>query len=82
MTLKQKISIHAAPKIGETLKLVLPRNIQLPFESRKVFLPLKNGIGRRKPIEGFESENEYAFSMAGDYARHGETAIAGDSHGG
>jgi hypothetical protein len=65
VTLKQKVGIHAAPKIDATVELTLPRNIQLPFENRKVFLPLKNGIGRRKTIQGFESENEYVYPMAG-----------------
>ncbi len=65
VTLKQQVGIHAAPKISAAVQLLLPRNIQLPFESRKVFLPLKNGIGRRKSIQGFESENEYLYSMAG-----------------
>ncbi|MGA3323723.1 MAG: hypothetical protein ABSF45_04570 [Terriglobia bacterium] len=65
VTLKQKLGIHAAPKIDATVELTLPRNIQLPFENRKVFLPLKNGIGRQKTIQGFESENEYVYPMAG-----------------
>jgi hypothetical protein len=65
VTLKQKVGIHAAPKINATVELTLPRNIQLPYESRRVFLPLKNGIGRQKTIQGFESENEYVYPMAG-----------------
>ena len=65
VTLKQKVGIRAAPKIDATVELTLPRNIQLPFENRKVFLPLKNGIGRQKTIQGFESENEYVYPMAG-----------------
>ena len=67
VALKQKVGIQAPTKINEGVKLVLPRNLQLPFENRKVFLPLKNGIGRRKPILGFESENEYVYVMAGGY---------------
>jgi hypothetical protein len=66
VTLKQKVGIHAAPRIDANLELTLPRNIQLPFENRKVFLPLKNGIGRQKTIQGFESENEYVYPMAGE----------------
>jgi hypothetical protein len=65
VTLRQKVGIHATPKIDVTVELTLPRNIQLPSENRKVFLPLKNGIGRHKTIQGFESENEYVYPMAG-----------------
>ena len=65
ITLKQTVGLHASPKIGFTVELTLPRNIQLPSENRKVFVPLKNGIGRHKPIEGYESENEYVYPMAG-----------------
>ena len=71
VTLKQKVGIQAAPKIDATVELTLPQNLQLPFENRKVFLPLKNGIGRRKPIQGFESENEYVYPMAGGTSRWG-----------
>jgi hypothetical protein len=67
VTLEQKVGIEAARKINDGVTLVLPRNLQLPFENRRAFLPLKNGIGRRKPILGFESENEYVYSMAGGY---------------
>jgi hypothetical protein len=65
VTLKQSVGIYAHPKIDATVELTLPRNIQLPFDNRKVFLPLKNGIGRRKTVQGFESENEYVYPMAG-----------------
>ena len=65
VTLKQTVGLHASPKIGFTVELTLPRNVQLPAENRKVFVPLKNGIGRHKPIEGYESENEYVYPMAG-----------------
>lgn len=65
--LKQKIGIEAAKKINEGVTLAVPQNLQLPFENRRVFLPMKNGIGRRKPILGYESENEYLYSMAGGY---------------
>ncbi len=67
VTLKQKVGIQAPKKIRENVKLLLPCNIQLPSENRKVFLPLKNGIGRRKRILGYESENEYVYAMAGTY---------------
>jgi len=72
VTLRQKVGIEAKRKITESVKLILPRNLQLPYEYRKVFLPMKNGIGRRKPILGYESENEYVYAMAGSYERMGK----------
>jgi hypothetical protein len=75
VTLRQKVRIHAAPKIDGPVVLTLPRNIQLPSENRKVFLPLKNGIGRRKTIQGFESENEYVYPMAGGTRQMGKPQL-------
>ena len=75
VTLKQKVGIEAARKINDGVTLVLPRNVQLPFENRRVFLPLRNGIGRRKPILGFESENEYVYAMAGEYKAMGKPQL-------
>lgn len=72
VTLKQKVGIQAARTIKQSVQLILPRNLQLPYENRKVFLPMKNGIGRRKPILGYESENEYVYAMAGSYAAMGK----------
>jgi hypothetical protein len=73
--LRQKIGIEAANKINDSVMLALPQNFQLPFENRKVFLPMKNGIGRRKPILGYESENEYVYSMAGGYEAMGKPQL-------
>jgi len=72
VTLTQKVGIEAPKKIAESVKLILPRNLQLPDERRKVFLPLKNGIGRHKEILGYESENEYVYAMAGSYEAMGK----------
>ncbi len=72
VALKQKVGIEAAKKIHEGVTVTLPQNLQLPFENRKVFVPLKNGIGRRKPILGYESENEYVYPMAGGYESMGK----------
>ena len=82
VALKQKVGIEAAKKINEGVTLALPRNLQLPFENRKVFVPLKNGIGRRKPILGYESENEYVYSDGGGIRVDGEAAIPGDPDAG
>src|ERR1017187_823320 len=70
--LKQKVGIEAPKKINEGVTLTLPQNVQLPLANRKVFLPLKNGIGRRKPILGYECENEYVYAMAGGYETMGK----------
>jgi len=75
VALKQKVGTQASTKIHDGVKLMVPQNIQLPFERRKVFLPLKNGIGRRKPILGFESENEYVYVMAGGYEAMGKPQL-------
>jgi hypothetical protein len=75
VTLKQKVGIEAARKMGESVKLILPRNVQLPYQGRQVFLPLKNGIGRRKQILGYESENEYVYAMAGSYEAMGKPQL-------
>ncbi len=75
VALKQRVVIEAARKITEDVMLVLPRNLQLPFENRKVFLPLKNGIGRRKPVLGFESENMYAYVMGGGFDTMGKPQL-------
>jgi hypothetical protein len=75
LALKQQVGIEAPRKINESVALVLPQNIRLPFERRKVFVPLKNGIGRRKPILGFESENEYVYAMAGGYEAMGKPQL-------
>ena len=65
--LKQNVKINAPETIREAVKLVLPRNIQLPWEGRQVFIPLKNGVGRRKPITGLDNEDDYLFQFAGTY---------------
>jgi hypothetical protein len=65
--LRQNVRINAPEKISDSVKLVLPRNIQLPWEGRQVFIPLKNGVGRRKPITGFDNEDDYLFHFAGTY---------------
>lgn len=73
VALRQSIKIRSSKRIVDDVKLILPRNLQLPFQNRKVFVPLKNGIGRLKPITGFESADEYAYSMAGSHQSRGKT---------
>jgi len=64
---KQRVRINAPTAITDGVKLVLPRNIQLPFDDRKVFVPLKNGVGRRKAVGGLDNDDEYLFHFAGGY---------------
>ncbi len=65
--LRQTVKISAPQKITDTVMLVLPRNIQLPADGRQVFIPLKNGVGRRKSIGNLDNEDEYLFNFAGTY---------------
>ena len=67
VAVKQKFSMESPSPIDGDIKLVLPRNFQLPYENRKVFLPLKNGVGRRKPVAALDNDDEYAYQFAGAY---------------
>lgn len=67
VAVKQKLSVESRSSIDGDIKFVLPRTLQLPYENRKVFLPLKNGIGRRKPVANVDNEDEYAYKFAGTY---------------
>lgn len=51
----QRISISAAGGLNGDVTVELPRNIHLPVGGREVFLPLENGIGRRKAVDGSAS---------------------------
>ncbi len=70
--LRQRVAIEAQAKIAESVRLIVPCTIQLPFKNRQVFLPLKNGIGRRKAIQGLENADEYAYDAAGAYKSLGK----------
>lgn len=63
--LKQKIVLRSEKPIREQLMVQLPGNIQLPSSSREVFLPLKNGVGRVKPIRGLDNEDDYVYELSG-----------------
>ena len=67
VAVKQKISLESPSPVDGDIKLILPRNFQLPYESRSVFLPLKNGVGRRKSVGSLDNEDEYAYQFAGSY---------------
>ncbi|MCX6622572.1 MAG: hypothetical protein NTY38_16185, partial [Acidobacteria bacterium] len=45
--LKHVLGIRTASRIAQDVTVSLPRNLGLPVEGRKVFLPLREGIGRK-----------------------------------
>jgi len=53
--LVQRVAVHATSPLSGDVTVELPRNILLPSRAREVFLPLENGIGRRRPADGTES---------------------------
>ena len=59
----EKISLTADPKLREDVTLEAPRNIRLPFDSRQVFVPLRNGVGRQAPV----TAADYLFELAGTH---------------
>jgi len=63
--LKQKIVLRSSRPIREQIMVQLPHNIQLPFSSRQVFLPMKNGVGRLKEVRGLDNEDDYVFELSG-----------------
>jgi hypothetical protein len=65
VALSQRVGLQTPTKIRESVNLILPKTVRLPFANRKVFLPMKDGIGRRKPIQGYESDDEYVCEIAG-----------------
>jgi hypothetical protein len=48
----QRFAVRAAGALSGDVTVELPRTIQLTSSAREVFLPLENGIGRRKPASG------------------------------
>lgn len=67
VAVKQRITLESPSAVDSSLKLILPRNLQLPYENRKVFLPLKNGVGRRRTVGALENDDEYLYKFAGSY---------------
>lgn len=67
VALERKITVNSPGSVSEDIMVQLPGNIHLPVEARKVFLPLKNGVGRRKEIAALENDDEYLFQFAGKY---------------
>ncbi len=65
VALEQTITFRSERPLKKNVVVHLPKNIQLPASGRKVFLPLKNGIGRRKPLSDPDNKNGYKFQFAG-----------------
>jgi hypothetical protein len=65
VALKQSVFIQAAQPIRKRVMIQLPRAVQLPEDDRRVFLPLKNGVGRVKRVHGLDNEDDYVYEMAG-----------------
>jgi len=65
VAIEQTITLTCAHPLRKDVEVHLPKNIQLPAAGRTVFLPLKNGIGRRRPLADPGNENGYAFQFAG-----------------
>lgn len=65
VALEQTITLTSTHPLRKDIEVHLPKNIQLPAAERRVFLPLKNGIGRRRPLADPGSQNGYAFQFAG-----------------
>ena len=68
--LEQKIAVKG--RVTEDVTIELPRNIQLPFDDRQVFAPLRNGVGRRvKP-----GSDEFVYQLAGRAQGDNSVALA------
>jgi len=67
VALAQTTTLRSERPLKKNVAVHLPKNIQLPATGRRVFLPLKNGIGRRKPVADPDNQNGYAFQFAGSY---------------
>jgi len=73
VALKQTVRFHTPKNVPSTLVLRLPKTVRLGTDRRKVFLPLKSGVGRKQPIRGLDHDDEYVFQVAGSFvSEHGE----------
>jgi len=70
--LKQTVALKAAAG-SEALRVELPRCVRLPFDSRKRFLPMKNGIGKR--VSAGEEAGVFEFAGGHTAARFFSLAI-------
>jgi hypothetical protein len=64
VTLRQNIAVMPAGIARGAVKVEVPRPIRLPFENGRVFLPMKNGVGRRAAA----GEGPFLFEFAGAHA--------------
>jgi len=68
----QRISVQASGALTGDVTVELPRNIHLPADGREVFLPLENGVGRRKVVDGSAS----VFQLTGPATNAPHEALA------
>lgn len=65
VALKQRIGLRSSKAIHDRILVQIPLAIQLPEQTRKAFLPLKNGIGKTKTILGLDNEDDYVYQFSG-----------------
>lgn len=65
IALQQRVVLISEKPIHEQILVQLPQVLQLPHQARKVFLPMKNGIGKTKEIRGLANEDDYVYELSG-----------------
>ncbi|MBV9222381.1 MAG: hypothetical protein JOZ45_00390 [Acidobacteriaceae bacterium] len=65
MALRERIILRPKQPIRHAVLVQVPINLQLPHETRNVFLPMKNGVGRVKAIRGLTNGDDYVYRFAG-----------------
>jgi hypothetical protein len=65
IVLREQITLRPKQPIHHSVLVQAPVNIQLPHEARSVFLPMKNGVGRKKAIRGLTNGDDYVYRFAG-----------------
>ena len=65
--LQVKVALRFERQPSGIVLLCIPLLAQLPGARRSVFVPLLNGVGRRKEVANLDNEDEYVFHMAGSF---------------
>ena len=66
--LKRRIVLQIERTIKARVIVQVPNPLQLPEDGRSVFLPMKNGVGKRKKVRGLDNEDNYVYEFAGGCA--------------